>query len=201
MSQSDFDLWPLSIKLQSIHMPDLKKLSQSAAETQRGQKSSSESSFQLQHRSLSFSRTHTVLRQSFKDDRLSFQMQIQVVYNYTEKAVQDYDPVSSIILIIHKQAPHPNKESGGLTFTGFAILIQLQTRRTPAVETSDGVAAESLAASVGLLTLVHIWWRETKFILQSLNTEEQRTVVQSNMFTRFGVLVTTVWSFSPAAQT
>lgn len=52
--------------------------------------------------------------------------------------------------------PHPAKESGGLTFTGFAIFIQLQTRRTPAVETSDGVTAESLAASVGLLTFVHV---------------------------------------------
>lgn len=116
-----------------------------------------------------------ILQQSLEDGRLSFQMQIQVVYDYTEKAVQYYDPVSGIILIIYKQVPHPNKESGGLTFTGFAVFIQLQTRRTPAVETSDGVTAESLAASVGLLTFIHIWRRETKFMLQSLRPEHRGT--------------------------
>lgn len=42
------------------------------------------------------------------------------------------------------------------TLTGFAVFIQLLPRWTAAVETSDGVAAESLAASVGLLTLIHI---------------------------------------------
>lgn len=40
--------------------------------------------------------------------------------------------------------------------TCFSVFIQLQSRRTAAVEASDGVAAESLAASVGLLALVHI---------------------------------------------
>lgn len=42
------------------------------------------------------------------------------------------------------------------TLTGFSVFVELQSRRTAAVEASDGVAAESLAASVGLLALVHI---------------------------------------------
>lgn len=48
------------------------------------------------------------------------------------------------------------KCSRGLTLTGFAIFIQFQSRRTPAVETSNGVTAERLTASIGLLTFIHI---------------------------------------------
>lgn len=59
--------------------------------------------------------------------------------------------------------------------TCFAIFIQFQSRRTPAVETSNGVAAESLTASIGLLTFIHIWWGETgtELILQSFKPQAE----------------------------
>lgn len=59
--------------------------------------------------------------------------------------------------------------------THFPIFIQFQSRRTPAVETSNGVTAESLTASIGLLTFIHIWWGETgtEFILQSFKPQAE----------------------------
>ena len=46
--------------------------------------------------------------------------------------------------------------SRGLTLAGLAIVLQFLSRGTLAVEAPDGVAAEGLTSSVGLLTLVHI---------------------------------------------
>lgn len=46
---------------------------------------------------------------------------------------------------------------GRLTLTGFPILVQLESRRAPAVEASNGVTAESLTPSVCLLAFIHIW--------------------------------------------
>lgn len=40
--------------------------------------------------------------------------------------------------------------------TCFSIFVQFLSRRTPAVETSNGVTAESFTASIGLLTFIHI---------------------------------------------
>lgn len=48
------------------------------------------------------------------------------------------------------------KNMARLTLTCFSVLVQLESRRAPAVEASDGVTAESLAPSVCLLALVHI---------------------------------------------
>lgn len=51
----------------------------------------------------------------------------------------------------------PGKSNGRLTLTGFSIFVQLESRRTPAVEASNGVTAESLATPVRLLAFIHIW--------------------------------------------
>lgn len=40
--------------------------------------------------------------------------------------------------------------------TGFAVFIYFLSRRTPAVKTPDGVTAESLTASIGLLAFINI---------------------------------------------
>lgn len=51
----------------------------------------------------------------------------------------------------------PGKPNNGrLTLTGFSIFVELESRRTPAVEASNGVTAESLAPPVRLLALIHI---------------------------------------------
>lgn len=54
-----------------------------------------------------------------------------------------------LILILYKY-------NRGLTFTGFPILIQFLPRRTPAVEASNDVTAQSLTSPIGLLTFIHI---------------------------------------------
>lgn len=51
---------------------------------------------------------------------------------------------------------HDETQSKGLTLTGFAIFIQFLSRWTSAVEASNGVTAETLAAPVGLLTFIHV---------------------------------------------
>lgn len=85
------------------------------------------------------------------------------------------------IKLKYKPAPQPNKYSRGLTLTGFAIFIQFLSGRTPAVEASNGVTAESLTASISLLTFIHIWQGEirTKLILQSLKPQP-RTKIWKN---------------------
>lgn len=44
----------------------------------------------------------------------------------------------------------------GLTLAGLAVVLQLLTRRTLAVEAADGVATQSLTTAVSLLTLIYI---------------------------------------------
>lgn len=43
-----------------------------------------------------------------------------------------------------------------LTLAGLAVLHELLAEWTLAAEAADGVAAQSLTATVGLLTLIHI---------------------------------------------
>lgn len=76
----------------------------------------------------------------------------------TKSQQKELKEIPLLCLTSMKETDGGNQSNNGrLTLAGFSILIQLETRRTPAVEASNGVTAESLTPSICLLTFIHIW--------------------------------------------
>lgn len=83
-----------------------------------------------------------------------------------------------------------DREQMGLTLAGLAVLSELLTCGTLAVEAADGVTAQSFTPSIGLFTLVHIWQWENKHIT-FWTTDADRLQICNSLDNHFQMF--TIW--------